>query len=868
MDAHGLMQRVQQLQDRLGHTQDPRKISKTLKSLQELDISLEILVETGVGKTVNGFRKHTEVGDIAKSIVYQWKKLVPEATDNFGLRNQNLEAWLMNLKNFLENDTVKQTRLDMLPSMFRAVSFLDDASAEAVKANGKAAALISSKSYRLVVTRRPPEKFLLTKLPQNPEKKSVSTCHRSCSTPQQMILVPFFLSWHKVRSPVLEQKSNKLENKEILENKQLRSKLKYEQNKTLEEKLSLKDREQRNADKLESQSDTLKSSKNENLKTLEKSKPKEKQSKGHKLDKAHSHSHSKAEKSKSGVQPAEKAEKHVHSYSEKKKLSPKSEERASEPSRHKKDEVRHSSIKQTLEQSAEGTLTAEEFDAPTMSFESYLNYDQVSTKRKRKLNPTNEPPKKIQVCKQYCNMVSVRAEVTAEVKKRNFEDLINIPLPKDLPDDYFYPSPPHSSNFKDDAKDYASRRKDPQDHSNNPGIPQDSTGFSTRNHGLARSHDCNYSSPTGSTPHENPAEISIVSLEQVLVISAVLKRKGHEDLPEPLIEIMAESSGFTGKRQNSKMLVYSGSKTIYLPKMLTLYEQCIRVLQNNIDSIQEVGGVPFEILEPVLKRCTPEQLNHIEECNPVFMEDSFYLWKKHCERDFKGHQLLEYESWREMYLRLFSEREEKLKMITQNISSTHSGKPKGRQVKLAYIHEAAKPPRNIRRKQEINGTAGPIIQPHPLEKLKARAKAEAARVQLEFAEKEATIIKEKSEQEARLHILQRQCAATVAASEAAAYADMERSEMESVYGGPDVPEKPVPSAQRTREYVRELSSAGAIKQFPNPESPEFKPKPAELLSVQKQTHEAGSTRVIKDEPSLQQFKHQSMQDITKYRVRK
>ena len=33
--------------------------------------------------------------------------------------------------------------------------------------------------------------------------------------------------------------------------------------------------------------------------------------------------------------------------------------------------------------------------------------------------------------------------------------------------------------------------------------------------------------------------------------------------------------------------------------------------------LQEVGGVPFEILEPVLTRCTPEQLFRIEECNLV-----------------------------------------------------------------------------------------------------------------------------------------------------------------------------------------------------------------------------------------------------------
>lgn len=47
-----------------------------------------------------------------------------------------------------------------------------------------------------------------------------------------------------------------------------------------------------------------------------------------------------------------------------------------------------------------------------------------------------------------------------------------------------------------------------------------------------------------------------------------------------------EDAGFTGKRLNSKMVVFSGSKTSYLPRMMTLYEQCIRVLQNNIDCEQ------------------------------------------------------------------------------------------------------------------------------------------------------------------------------------------------------------------------------------------------------------------------------------------
>ncbi|KAL4629442.1 transcription elongation factor B polypeptide 3 isoform X2 [Arapaima gigas] len=167
-----------------------------------------------------------------------------------------------------------------------------------------------------------------------------------------------------------------------------------------------------------------------------------------------------------------------------------------------------------------------------------------------------------------------------------------------------------------------------------------------------------------------------------------------------------EDAGFSGHRLNTKTGVYSGSKTAYLPKMMSLYEQCIRVLQNNIDSIEEVGGVPFEILEPVLERCTPEQLFRIEQCNQWFTEETDELWMRHCRRDFKHESPQEYESWREMYLRLHEEREERLRLLTQNISSAHAQRPKGRQVKMAYVNSVVKPPRDVRRRQEKFGTAG------------------------------------------------------------------------------------------------------------------------------------------------------------------
>lgn len=68
-----------------------------------------------------------------------------------------------------------------------------------------------------------------------------------------------------------------------------------------------------------------------------------------------------------------------------------------------------------------------------------------------------------------------------------------------------------------------------------------------------------------------------------------------------------------------------------------------------------------------------------------FTEDSDELWMRHCQRDFKRESPQEYESWREMYLRLHDEREERLKMLTQNISSAHANKPKGRRASPKLI---------------------------------------------------------------------------------------------------------------------------------------------------------------------------------------
>lgn len=89
------------------------------------------------------------------------------------------------------------------------------------------------------------------------------------------------------------------------------------------------------------------------------------------------------------------------------------------------------------------------------------------------------------------------------------------------------------------------------------------------------------------------------------------------------------------------------------PRMYSLLDQTVRVLQRNIDSIcaDDVCGLPFYILRPVLEKCTPKQLIIIEDKNPRFLKESDYLWKKHSEREFQGCQPLEKETWRDLYMR-------------------------------------------------------------------------------------------------------------------------------------------------------------------------------------------------------------------------
>ena len=168
---------------------------------------------------------------------------------------------------------------------------------------------------------------------------------------------------------------------------------------------------------------------------------------------------------------------------------------------------------------------------------------------------------------------------------------------------------------------------------------------------------------------------------------------------EELLSQMMSSKSGRGRK------VYSGNVK-GLKNVPTLYESCIRYLQENISSLKATGGIPFDILKPVLVRCTWQQIFNLENFNPYLLEDTNQLWENFCKRDFRTKKREEMESYRDMYLRCIGEREEKLRALTENARKKQLYRANTKSAtQLAFVGTQAKAPRNVMRAQAKWGTA-------------------------------------------------------------------------------------------------------------------------------------------------------------------
>ncbi|NXI47748.1 ELOA1 protein, partial [Galbula dea] len=694
--AESVLEVVGKLQSRLSGSSEPKKLLKSLKRLSELPITVDILVETGVGKTVNSLRKHELVGDFAKNLVARWKKLVP-VSQEADRNNLDSEERDYERSSSSKRHPEPSLREDEEPDEEYSEPFQPSCSQSYSPDHRE------KKSKRYPRPERAHETYGYSShegkgwgrsSPVLSSDQEYSDYGQAVSpepsdSPQDMYTDPYG-SEEQEEPTVFHQKASKghsfqeklgggrERNPGEFCDKGSASRSKEHKSSHKKQRLDGRGEDRASAFSTERLHKT-------SFKELKEGGSKEKQrgAEGTKKEKNRDSSTSKKEKLPTLEESLDNhVKKQKHRDSEKSKLekaklsletsNPEREKRKAEgdSSNRVKEKGTAGSLKSSegkrkisevakksglSSNSGEGEVE-DEFEQPTMSFESYLSYDQPQKKKKKAVKPSGSAGEKDRGhSKQNGSKASTNSSNSSRKspshkrtsEKKAEKTLPEPPKPKrilldvvpTLPD---IPLPPIQANYR-----------------------------------------------------------PLPSIESITCSQT--KRKA---VSSPVEE---SEAGFTGRRLNSKMQVYSGSKTAYLPKMMSLYQQCIRVLSNNIDSIYEVGGVPFSVLEPVLERCTPEQLYRIEECNHVLIEDTDQLWHNHCLRDFKNEKPEEFESWREMYLRLHDAREQRLLMLARNIGSAHANKPKGRVAKMAFVNSAAKPPRDVRRRQEKFGTGGPLL---------------------------------------------------------------------------------------------------------------------------------------------------------------
>ncbi|XP_066926031.1 elongin-A-like isoform X1 [Clytia hemisphaerica] len=154
---------------------------------------------------------------------------------------------------------------------------------------------------------------------------------------------------------------------------------------------------------------------------------------------------------------------------------------------------------------------------------------------------------------------------------------------------------------------------------------------------------------------------------------------------KPVKEAPNYNVDITSKKTRSQM--YTGKKANTSGVVQSLYQTCMKVLLDNFDCLYETGGVPYALLEPLLSKCTPSQLQRFEYYNEYILDDSDILWKSHCHKEFKGSRVQQRddEYWRDTFSRLNEEREERLQRLSNKISASQLSKLPERSTKLAYV---------------------------------------------------------------------------------------------------------------------------------------------------------------------------------------
>lgn len=100
----------------------------------------------------------------------------------------------------------------------------------------------------------------------------------------------------------------------------------------------------------------------------------------------------------------------------------------------------------------------------------------------------------------------------------------------------------------------------------------------------------------------------------------------------------------------------------------SLRSLALRICIANANNISSLGDLPFSLVGPILQACSTTQLAFLEDQSPRLREDTQEIWNRHVLERFKREfDRTEDEDWRDVYMRLKEEENERLENATARL---------------------------------------------------------------------------------------------------------------------------------------------------------------------------------------------------------
>ncbi|KAJ7744980.1 RNA polymerase II transcription factor SIII subunit A-domain-containing protein [Mycena maculata] len=107
----------------------------------------------------------------------------------------------------------------------------------------------------------------------------------------------------------------------------------------------------------------------------------------------------------------------------------------------------------------------------------------------------------------------------------------------------------------------------------------------------------------------------------------------------------------------------------------SLVQYCQRVAAGHVDAISSLGDeLRYDLVKPILERCTVEQLLRLEQASPYLQKDTPEIWKELCLRTYpsaaeryRRGEIEEPESWKDQYFVLVEEEARRIEEVGSKI---------------------------------------------------------------------------------------------------------------------------------------------------------------------------------------------------------